>query len=51
MLQTLKLNKEKQKKSSFYEEKRLVGLTPDQRGNLADVKVHPYIYASFMIFF
>jgi hypothetical protein len=28
MLQTLKLNNENWKKSSFYEEKRLVGLTP-----------------------
>jgi hypothetical protein len=30
MLQTLKLNNEKWKKSSFYEEKSLVGLTPDE---------------------
>ncbi len=29
MLQTLKLNNKKWKKSSFYEEKSLVGLTPD----------------------
>jgi hypothetical protein len=29
MLQTLKLNNKKQKKSSFCEEKSLVGLTPD----------------------
>jgi hypothetical protein len=28
MLQTVKLNNEKWKKSSFYEEKSLVGLTP-----------------------
>ncbi len=28
MLQTLKLNNKKQKKSSFYDEKSLVGLTP-----------------------
>jgi hypothetical protein len=28
MLQTFKLNKEKWNKSSFYEEKSLVGLTP-----------------------
>jgi hypothetical protein len=28
MLQTLKLNNKKRKKSSFYEEKSLVGLTP-----------------------
>jgi hypothetical protein len=28
MLQTLKLNKEKKKKSLFYEGKTLVGLTP-----------------------
>ncbi len=30
MLQTLKFSNKKQKKSSFYEEKSLVGLTPDQ---------------------
>jgi hypothetical protein len=29
MLQTLKLNNKKQKKSLFYVEKSLVGLTPD----------------------
>ncbi len=28
MLQTLKLNNKEQRKSSFYEEKSLVGLTP-----------------------
>jgi hypothetical protein len=28
MLQTLKFNNEKWKKSSFYKEKKLVGLTP-----------------------
>ncbi len=28
MLQTLKLNNKKRKKSSFYDEKSLVGLTP-----------------------
>jgi hypothetical protein len=31
MLQTLKLNNKKRKKASFYEEKSLVGLTPELR--------------------
>jgi hypothetical protein len=33
LLQTLKLNNEKQKKSSFSEEKSLVGLTPSHDSN------------------
>ncbi len=32
LLQTLKLNRDKQKKSSFYKEKHLVGLTSGENG-------------------
>jgi hypothetical protein len=43
MLQTLKLNNKKQKKSSFYEEKRLVGLTP---GRIHCITNHQYTLAT-----
>ncbi len=41
MIQTLKLNNEKRKKSSFYKEKSLVGLTPGRGKNteVSDSKV------------
>jgi hypothetical protein len=37
MLQTLKLGNKKHKKSLFYEEKSLVGLTPDDQTEETDL--------------
>jgi hypothetical protein len=44
MLQTLKLNIEKWKKSSFYKEKSLVGLTP---ANITNVQSKYMMHSEF----
>jgi hypothetical protein len=49
LLQTLKLNNEKRKKSLFYEEKCLVGLTQGQENNVDQKAILPNFILQFLL--